>query len=189
MLDHARRDVCEQRPIIPEMNAHAIGMRSGEVLPRLGEGESGAGALDAESVNQVARREIPDADDGIHRRGNDPAAIVREAEVDDLAPAAPELADQLLRFRVDDADGEVVAAERDQVAGFVVSRGCDRDGHCGATTTPVDLVFQTTGVEVPELDLAVEAAADDRSVEGVDHQARHCFPVLSFPGAEAVRGE
>ncbi|KAL8955179.1 MAG: hypothetical protein Q9193_006869, partial [Seirophora villosa] len=181
ILDHARRHVGEQGAVVPEVDAHAVGVRGGEILARVGEGERGARALDAEGVDQMAGRQVPDADDRVHGRGDDPAAVAREAEVADRARAAPELAHQLLGLGVDDADGEVVAAERDQVARPAVLRG----GDGGRGRAPVDLVFQRAGVEVPEFDLAVQAAADDRSVQRVDDQACHRFPVLPFPRAEA----
>lgn len=58
----------------------------------------------------MARRQVPDADDRVHGRGDDPATVVGDAEVVDLADGAPEFADEFARLDVDDADGEVVAA-------------------------------------------------------------------------------
>lgn len=55
--------------------------------------------------------DVPDADDGIHRCSNDPAAVVRKAEVTDLADTAPEFSDEFPGLDVDDSDGEIVAAE------------------------------------------------------------------------------
>ena len=86
-------------------------MRGSEEFAGCGEGEGGTGAFDVEGIDEMAGRKIPHADDGIHGGGNDPATIVGEAEVADFADAAPEFAHEASGFDVDDADGEVVAAE------------------------------------------------------------------------------
>ena len=101
-------------------------------------------------MDEVAGGEVPDADDGVHGCGDDPAPVGGEAEVADLADAAPELADQLASFDVDNADGEVVAGEGNEVAGAVVLHGGD-----GCHGVPVDFVAESAGEEIPEFDLAV----------------------------------
>ena len=45
---------------------------------------------------------------------------------------------------------------------------------------PVDFVAEDTGEEIPQFDLAVQAAADDCAVEAVDDDAGYVFGVFTF---------
>lgn len=110
-VDMPSRDVCKQGAVGPEVDAYAIGMGSSKEFSGRRESQSGASPFDTHGIDEVAGWKIPDTDHGIHRRGNDPAAIVRKAEVTNLADAAPEFSDEFSGFDVDDSDGEVIAAE------------------------------------------------------------------------------
>ena len=171
----------EEGAVCPDGDANAVGVGGGEELACRGKGERGAGRVEAHGVDEMPGGEVPHADDGVHGRGDEPAPVGREAEVADLADAAPQLADQLAGLGVDDAEGEVVAREGDEVAGAVVLCGCD-----GRHRVPVDLVAEHAGVEVPEFDRAVEAAADDGAVEAVDDEAGYVFGVFAFAGVECA---
>ena len=83
----------EERAVGPDADADAVGVGGGKELARRGEGERCAGAVEAHGVDEVSGGEVPHADDGVHGCGDDPAPVGGEAEVADLADAAPELAD------------------------------------------------------------------------------------------------
>ena len=176
-----RGHVGEECAVGPDADADAVGVGRGQELAGRGECERCAGALEAHGVDEVASREVPNADDGVHRRGDNPAPVRREAEVANLADAAPKLAYELAGLDVDDPKGEVIAGEGDEVAGAVVLYTSD-----GGHGVPVDFVAEVAGEEVPEFDLAVEAAAYDGSVEAIDKDASHVFRMFAFAGIEFV---
>lgn len=177
--DLARGDVLEEGAVRPELHAELALGRAGEVLACGREGEGGAGALEAEGVDEVAGGQVPDADGRVLRGGDDPAAVIGEAKVVDVAAAAPELADGLAGLDVDDADRVVVAGEGDEVVAGVVLAARDL-GH----GRPVEFVDEVACDKVPELDLSVEGARHDGVVEGVDDEARHGGCVSSGAGGE-----
>lgn len=130
-------------------------MGSGEKFAAVGEGERRAWAFKSYGIDEVAGWKVPDADHRVHGSGNDPAAVIRKAEIADLTHAAPEFSYKLLGLGIDYANREIVAAEGDEIAGAVVLGGCD-----GGHGRPVDFGLEMTGLEVPKFEFAVEAAAD-----------------------------
>jgi len=80
--------------------------------------------MGAYCVDEMTCGEVPDTDDRVSGGGDDPAAVVGEAEIVDGGGRAEEFADDASAGDVDDADAVVGAVYGEKVARSVLSQGC-----------------------------------------------------------------
>ena len=89
--------------VVPDIDPNSISMCGRHVFACFRDRQSRTRALHPHSIDEVTGWQVPNTNDRVHGCGDNPAAVIREAKVVDLAKASPELTDNVFGLGVNNS--------------------------------------------------------------------------------------